>query len=131
MTMSNSNWWANKLGNQNPRQPGVQSSPTPQVPYTPPAQQPNVQVNYDPDNDQLVTRAQSAKKSDHCPECNSGNYFAPTGTQRMRCYDCGYPVVQQGSGLSSSGTGNGPTQKAKQVGQSGGFNPNVIVDRIG
>ena len=130
--MSNSNWWANKLGNQNPRQPGIQSSPTQQVPYTPPAQQPNVQVNYDPNTDQVTTRAQSARRSDHCPECNSGNYFAPQGTQRMRCYDCGYPVIQQASGAGMPANSSGaPTQKAKQVGQGGGFNPNIIVDRIG
>lgn len=130
--MSNQNWWANKLGNQNPRQPGVQSTPNAQVPYTPQPQQPNLQVNYDPNTDQLTTKAQSAKKADRCPECNSGNYFAPVGTQRMRCYDCGYPVMQQGSGAGMpAGSSGTPTQKAKQVGQGGGFNPNVIVDRIG
>jgi hypothetical protein len=30
-----------------------------------------------------------------------------------------------------SGAGGGATIAAKQVGQGGGFNPNVIVDRIG
>lgn len=130
--MSNSNWWANKLANQNPRQPGVQSSPTPQVPYTPPQQQPNVQVNYDANTDQMVTRAQSAKRDDRCPECNSGNYFAPQGTQRMRCYDCGYPILQQGSGGGMPGGGSGgPATPAKQPARGTGFNPNVIVDRIG
>ena len=35
------------------------------------------------------------------------------------------------TGLSGSGTGNGSVVAAKQVGQSGGFNPTTIVDRIG
>jgi ribosomal protein S27AE len=129
--MSNANWWANKLGAPTPRQSEVPVAPPQQVPYTPPAQQPNVQVNYDPQNDQLTRKAQSNKLNDRCPECDSGNYFAPKGTQRMRCYDCGYPISQSGSGLPSGGTGGAPAQKARQVGQGGGFNPNVIVDRIG
>ena len=131
--MANNDWWANKLGGKT----GSSSStpavgPAPNVPYSPPAQQPNVQVNYDPENDQLVSKARTSRMSDRCPECNSGNYFAPQGTQRMRCYDCGYPVIQSGSGAGMpSGSSAGPTQAAKQVGQKGGFNPNIIVDRIG
>lgn len=131
--MSNNDWWAKRLGGgTTPRQAMPPTGPAPQVPYTPPAQQPNVRVNYDPDTDQLVTKAQSAKRMDTCPDCGSGNYFAPQGTQRMRCYDCGYPITQTGSGGGMpSGSSAGGTQKAIQVGQSGGFNPNVIVDRIG
>ena len=130
--MSNSDWWAKKLsGNQTPRQSPPPTGPAPYQPYVPPAQQPNVQVNYDPQNDQLVSKAVSARNDDRCPNCMSGNYFAPQGTQRMRCYDCGYPVTQSGSGAGMpGGQSSGPTQKAKQVGTSG-FNPNIIVDRIG
>lgn len=128
--MTSNDWWSKKLsGNQTPRQaPPI--APNPQVPYIPQPQQPNVQVNYDPETDQLVTKAVSARKDDRCPGCGSGNYFAPMGTQRMRCYDCGYPVVQSGTG-AGGGTGNGGAPiAAKQVGQSGGFNPTTIVDRI-
>jgi hypothetical protein len=57
--------------------------------------------------------------------------MAAPGGGRHRCYDCGYPIVQQGSGLSGTGTGTGSVTASKQVGQSGGFNPTVIVDRIG
>jgi hypothetical protein len=57
--------------------------------------------------------------------------MAAPGTERYRCYDCGYPIVQQGSGLAGSGTGNGSSTPAKQVSQGGGFNPTTIVDRIG
>ena len=128
--MSNSNWWASKLGGQ-PSQSSVPVSPPTQVPYAPPPQQPNVQVNYDAQTDQLTKKAQSKKLNERCPECDSGNYFAPKGTQRMRCYDCGYPIMQQGSGMAGNSSAQGGTvQRAKQVGQGDGFNPNLIVDRI-
>jgi len=128
--MSNSNWWANKLG-------GV-SNPTPTPATTPPTGNvyratpgaPNTQVSYDHNQDQLVTKAQSAKASDLCPACYSGNYMSSPGGGRMRCYDCGYPIVQQGSGLSGTGTGTGTVIASKQVGQNGGFNPTTIVGRL-
>lgn len=130
--MTNNDWWAKKLGNPTSRQATPPVSPPSQVPYAPRPQQPNMQVNYDPDKDQLVTKAKTSKMYDRCPECSSGNYFAPTGTQRMRCYDCGYPITQSGSGVAGTGgSSSGPTQKAIQVGQNGGFNPGIIVDRIG
>lgn len=123
------NWWAKKLGNNGPLPTTPPTSPSTPSVYRPPAQTPNVQVSYDPNADQLVTRAQSARDNERCPGCNSGNYMAPIGTQRKRCYDCGYPLVQQGSGVGD--TGSGPAIPAKQAGQNGGFNPNIIVDRIG
>lgn len=127
--MSNANWWANKLGGPGAR-PEVPTAPAPRVPYTPPPQQPNVQVEYDSETDRLTSRARSKNLSDRCPECNSGNYFAPQGTQRMRCYDCGYPVMQSASGGGlPSGSGGGAVQRTKQV-TSGSYNPNIIVDRI-
>jgi F0F1-type ATP synthase membrane subunit c/vacuolar-type H+-ATPase subunit K len=55
--------------------------------------------------------------------------MAPVGTQRKRCYDCGYPIVQAGTGVGGTGNGGAPIA-AKQPSQSGGFNPNIIVDRI-
>ena len=132
--MASSDWWANKLGGKtSSSSPTPATGPAPNMPYLPPQQQqPNVPVTYDPNNDQLVSKARTSRMNDRCPECNSGNYFAPQGTQRMRCYDCGYPITQSGSGSISTGSSSsGPTQAAKQVGQSGGFNPNTIVDRIG
>lgn len=128
--MSNSNWWANKLGTAAP----ASATPPTQLPpgnvYRAPQQNPNVQVSYDPNQDQLVTRAQSARNPENCPGCMSGNYMAPVGTQRKRCYDCGYPIVQAGTGVGGTGQGGSPIA-AKQPSQSGGFNPTVIVDRIG
>ena len=128
--MSSSNWWAAKLGG------GAPTSSTPAV--TPPSGNvyratpgaPNTPVSYDPNQDQLVTRAQSAKSSDRCPGCNSGNYMAPMGTQLKRCYDCGYPIVQSGTGAGGTGTSSGPAVAAKQPSQGSGFNPNVIVGRV-
>lgn len=129
--MANSDWWAQKLGGKGPNpMPTPATGPTPGSVYRPPTQTPNVQINYDPQQDQVISKAVSSRVSDVCPNCLSGNYFAPQGTQRMRCYDCGYPVVQSGSGAGMPSESSGPTQKAKQVGSSG-FNPSIIVDRIG
>jgi hypothetical protein len=130
--MSNSNWWANKLGGG--------ASSTPSTPATTPPQgnvyratpgAPNTPVSYDPNQDQLVTKAQSAKVSSYCPGCNSGNYMASPAGGRPRCYDCGYPLVQAGTGAGFPTGSSGPATAAKQPAKGTGFNPNVIVDRIG
>ena len=129
--MASSDWWANKLGG-NPSQSGTPpvAPPRPQV-YVPQTTQ-NTRVAYDPQQDQLVTKAQSAREVMRCPGCNSGNYMAPNGTNLKRCYDCGYPLVQAGTGAGMpGGSSGGPTIAAKQPSQGGGFQPNVIVDRIG
>lgn len=130
--MSNNNWWANKLGGTPSQQPSTPSV-SPPIPNTYVAQpgMPNTPVNYDPNRDQLVSKAMSARNSAQCPNCYSGNYFAPMGTNKMRCYDCGYPVLQQGSGAGLPSGQGGAATPAKQVNQGGGFRPNVIVDRIG
>lgn len=66
----------------------------------------------------------------HCPECGSGNYFSlsnaePKMTQngpatpKPHCFDCGYPVVQSGSGTGvlASARSTGPVRNARQVWQ--------------
>jgi hypothetical protein len=129
--VSSNNWWAKKLGTTPSQQntPPI-SPPTPNV-YRPPQQSPNIQVSYDQQQDQLVTRAQSARDAERCPGCMSGNYMAPVGTQRKRCYDCGYPIVQSGTGAGGTGSSSsGPTIAAKQPNQGGGFNPTTIVGRL-
>ena len=132
MTPTN-DWWAAKLGGQKPTTTSTPAtSPSPGNVYRATPGAPNTQVNYDPNQDQLVTKAQSARTSDRCPGCGSGNYMSSPAGGRPRCYDCGYPIVQAGTGAGMpSGSSSGPTTAAKQVNQSGGFNPNVIVDRIG
>lgn len=129
--MSNSNWWAKKMGANGPAPSTPQTYvPQPNV-YRPPVQQPNVQVNYDPQQDQLVSKAVSARDIERCPNCVSPNYMAPQGTQRKRCYDCGYPIVQAGSGAGMpGGSAGGPSIPAKQPNQGGGFNPTTIVGRL-
>lgn len=39
-----------------------------------------------------------------CPECGSGNYFSSDTTRKggqPHCFDCGYPLMQSGSGIPS------------------------------
>lgn len=119
--MSNS-WWANKLGA--PQQP--QSRP----PITPPSQAP--MTPYQPPQQQQQTNLPaSATSAARCPNCGSGNYGGATPEARARCYDCGYPLQQSGSGMPGVRVPTeGPVQAAKQV-DTGGFNPGQIVDRIG
>jgi hypothetical protein len=68
-------------------------------------------------------------QNEHCPSCGSANYMAPQGTQMKRCLECGYPVVQSGSGVSAVGATDGSVKAAKQV-QSGGYNPGTIVGKV-
>jgi hypothetical protein len=114
--MSNADWWAKKLGQPPQPQPIM-----PQVPLAQP--QP---ANYaQPQQPQYPPTQQLTPQSERCPGCGSGNYGGPNGYAK-RCYDCGYPIQQSGSGLGK-GIVN-PGQKsagaavpARQV-QTGGFN---------
>lgn len=126
-------WWAARLGNS----PLPAAVPRPQVPLTrPPGQYHGTPVQYDPQQDALTAKAQAAanRQSNHCPECHSGNY-AKVGTGMnqsgsfdvMRCYDCGYPTMQTGSGTSTS---RGASSTPAQQPSSAGYNPSTIVDRI-
>ena len=127
--MSTSNWWANKLGapavpQQQPVQPQYQA---PQQ-YAPPAQQ------YAPPRPQAYPPQPQQYVDSSCPGCGSGNYGGATPEARKRCYDCGYPIQQSGSGVgkgivSGGGQASGPTQAAVQV-QSGGWNPTTIIGHI-
>lgn len=121
--MSNQNWWAQKLG-------GQPSAPS----YTPQVQQPvqPQRPNFIPTG-QTSTPPVVAAPTERCPGCGSNNYGGATPESRKRCYDCGYPIVQSGSGMgrgivSGQQTAGAP-QPAKQV-QAGGWNPNVIIGKI-
>lgn len=133
-----SDWWSRKLSDptapQATQRSGLPPTHNPSIPvrYVPEGNVTATPVSYDQDADQLMTKSQAAKQADPCPNCYSGNYFAPMGSQRKRCYDCGYPILQQGSGAGMpGGSAGGPSTPAKQASQGGGFNPNIIVDRIG
>lgn len=124
--MSNS-WWANKLAQPaTPQQRAPQQSQlpptTPQQPYYPP------EVNQQ-------ALPQSATSAARCPGCGSGNYgsSAMEPSARARCYDCGYPITQSGSGMGKGVTSgpqaSGPAQAARQI-ATGGFNPGTIIGHI-
>lgn len=116
--MSN-NWWADKLGTTST--PLVANAPVPPT-YTP---QP---VSTPPVEPPPTFKAQSSRETESCPNCFGGNYMSNVGA-RKRCYDCGYPIIQSGSGASSVSSGAAATP-AKQRGQEGGYNPNIIVGKV-
>lgn len=128
--MANNDWWAKKLSAQPNTSSTPRTSPPVNLPYAHQPGSPNVQVTYDQASDQTMSKAQSSRQSTRCPGCNSGNYMSPPGTNLMRCYDCGYPLVQAGSGVISTSSSGGAAIPAKQPNQGSGFKPNVIVDRI-
>ena len=109
-----SNWWANKLGT------APASIPTATQPLQQPVYQPQ-QPQYTP-----------PVASNNCPGCGSGNYSA-AGGGRARCYDCGYPIQQSGSGMGkgivSGPQPTGPVQAAVQV-ATGGWNPTTIIGKL-
>jgi len=133
-------WWSRKLSNNPsvPSRPQADPRQVPNVRYVPEGNVTATPVNYDPNQDQLVTKAQTAKMTSKCPECNSGNYMK-IGTQTSaggqfdvyRCYDCGYPKTQSGSGGGLPSDSTGPATPAKQVSKGNNYNPNIIIDRIG
>ena len=112
--MGNSNWWADKLGST-------------RAPYQPPAQQPSsTPPQYVQQNVQQIPQQPVVES---CPNCRSGNYGKLTPETRARCYDCGYPLIQAGSGLGTTQSSNGPAQPARQA-EGNGFNPQTIVGKL-
>lgn len=116
-------WWSRKLtGAPAPK-------PAPPAP-APPSYGANLQPMPNPYNSpptQVAPKKTTYEKNQGtCPECGSDNYYVGTTS---RCYDCGYPVVQQGSGIGATG-GEGPAKAARQV-PSQGFQPTNIQGRIG
>jgi len=111
-----SDWYARKLGTPN----------VPAAPRTLPPTQPLTPAWTPPEQAQEPSRLpESAVNASRCPGCGSGNYgkSAMAPEAKARCYDCGYPVVQSGSGVGKGVTqqGGGAPVPARQV-QTGGFN---------
>ena len=117
-----SNWWANKVGAA--QQPVPQVQPRQPVPQQ--FQQPSLPQNYPPVQ-------QQAPMGERCPGCGSGNYGGATPEARKRCYDCGYPIQQSGTGVGKGvvggQAGGGPATPARQVATSG-YNPQTIIGHI-
>ena len=122
--MSNADWFARKL-NQQPLPQQQQSAPVYAAP--PPAQYAQPQQPQYPPSQQMTPQAE------RCPGCGSGNYGGATPESRKRCYDCGYPIQQSGSGVGkgvvSGGQASGPATPAVQV-QTGGWNPQTNIGHI-
>ena len=125
--MSNADWFAKKLGVQPPLQQQPQAGPQPT--YVPRAQESTPDVG----QSSYPSPTPAVPRGDRCPGCGSGNYGGATPEARKRCYDCGYPIQQSGSGMGKGITGgpqaSGPTQASKQV-ATGGFNPQTIIGHI-
>lgn len=118
-----SNWWAQKLGTQ----PQQTATPAPAYVAPQPGQYAAPQQPMYPPSQQTQTSAP------RCPGCGSGNYGG-TAETRARCYDCGYPIEQSGSGVGrgvvgQGGQSSGPPTPATQV-PTGGFNPQTIIGHI-
>ena len=110
MTNNNVDWFARKLGQQQPQAPTPQYVAPQPATYAPPTQ-----PSYPPSQ-------QMTPQAPRCPGCGSENYGGANGT-RPRCYDCGYPIQQSGSGLGRGIIGqnnaSGPATPAKQIKTSG------------
>lgn len=108
------------------------------VPQAPTPQEPSPGVAQEPDDAeaQSLDRTQWAKQTPQsCPSCSSSNYLAHPDqpTVRARCYDCGYPVSQSGSGLRLRMEASGPVQEARQTAASktSDFNPQNVFHTLG
>lgn len=117
---TSSNWWANKLGTQ------PQTNLPPVAPPPPQFNQPP-QPAYQNPNPRLP---QSSATNTRCPGCGGPNFGGATPESRPRCYDCGYPIVQSGTGVPGVRTpSEGPVQAAKQI-ANGGWNPTTIIGKV-
>jgi len=122
--MSNADWFARKLSTPQPQQPAG-----PEPTYVPQVQNPTPNVG----QYSYPSATPAIPRGDRCPGCGSGNYGGATPEARKRCYDCGYPITQSGSGMgkgiTSGPQASGPTQAATQV-PTGGWNPTTIIGHI-
>lgn len=97
-----------------------------------PGQQPYMPVNPNMGQQMAPTKAQSAMQNTPCPECFGNNYMT-VNNAAPRCYDCGYPIVQAGSGMGSlqGARVEGATQAATGNNATNNYNPQEIIGHIG
>lgn len=117
-----------------PQQPAQGYGGYPQQGYPqqqgyPPQGYPQQGYPQDPEQAEIerhTKHARKAKQNSTCPECGGPNYtsigsqfFKNHGqVEQRRCFDCGYPITQQFSGMS--GVTEGQAQgKARQVAHGG------------
>ena len=124
--MSTADWWSKQLGGQSqPSQSRPTDTPLPQ------SQQPMTRFE-PPTPQQPVTKAQSAKQNQTCPDCGSSNYMSPAQNVGLRCYDCGYPIQQSGSkyGSLTGAKVEGPIKSSIGNDSQSNWNPQGIIGRI-
>jgi len=127
--MSNADWWANKLAQQNPQVQSGRPDPTPMLP---PSQQPLAKMPSFQQAPNPSERAQSSKQTASCPDCGSGNFMAIQNAA-PRCFDCGYPLEQSGSrfgGLAGAHV-EGATKASLGNDATNNWKPQGIIGRIG
>lgn len=124
--MTNADWWAKQLGTQQ-QSPQQRAADIPM----PPSQQPMTRFEQ-PVQQQSVTKAQSVKQTQTCPDCGSSNYMSPAQNVGLRCYDCGYPLQQSGSkyGSLTGAKVEGPVKSSIGNDAQSNWNPQGIIGRI-
>ena len=143
-----SGFWEKVLGSPQPNEPTLPPAPdsvpwwqrtvvdVPQ-PTTPaqPVQQPAAAPDPSTPEDSLARTQWAKQAAGNCPSCGGDNFHkhpdAPNA--RPRCYDCGYPISQSGSGVTLKGNNVGPVKAARQTeaSKTNSFNPHQIFDRLG
>ena len=124
--MSNADWWAQKLAQQNGQAPVQQGRPDP-MPPMPPSQQPMTTFQ----QPAPMSKAQSSTQTQLCPDCGGGNYMTVQNAA-ARCYDCGYPLTQAGSryGALTGASVEGNAKQANGNDVASNWNPQGIIGRI-
>lgn len=83
-----------------------------------------------------TTKAASARDSERCPDCDSGNYMrsAQAPNSMKQCFDCGYNerFLHTTHGASGIGQKNLPVKTARvQTLSENNFNPQQVIGRVG
>jgi hypothetical protein len=119
---SNDDWFAKRLGQQ------TQQGRTDITPPMPPSQQPMPMM---PQTQPTIPQLPSSTQMQLCPDCNSNNYLAGANSP-ARCFDCGYPISQQGSKYGALSTARVEGGVGESLGNAKGnnYNPQGIIGRI-
>lgn len=131
---------------------GIVVQPQQQAPVQPQqfVQQPEQQVQQQPvgpdgkvpieqlltQDNYTTTKAQSAKDSEACPECESPNYMrsSQSPNSMKQCFNCGFNArfLHSTHGASGIGQKGLPVHTARnQVIAENNFNPQTVIGRVG